>query len=98
MKMRSTISSSRPAGTDGEAVPWPETFAEQPVKAVAAAFSAGLLLNLLPIGKIAGMLTELAFTLARPLLLCLGLMKTFEYCRPGFTGGGKSEQPPPPLL
>src|SRR5438045_1827915 len=52
--------------TDG--LMWPEKFpTAQPTKAVAAALGTGFLLNLLPIGKIVGMLTEAAISLARPL-------------------------------
>ena len=54
-----------------------EDFARrEPAKAVVSAFGAGLLLNLLPIGA----LTAVAFALARPTLLCFGLLKVWELC------------------
>ena len=52
-----------------------------PTKAVVSAFGAGLLLHLLPIGAIVGGLAVLALTLARPVLLFLGVMKACELCR-----------------
>ena len=80
MSMDSKASSSRPAGRGGENVPWPEKFTtEQPTKAVAAALGVGFLLNLLPIGKIVGMLAEAVFALARPILLCLGVLKIYDF-------------------
>jgi hypothetical protein len=48
----------------------------EPAKAVACAFSAGLLLHLLPTRAT----TAVVFTLARPVLLCLGLLKAWELC------------------
>jgi hypothetical protein len=54
-----------------------EEFARrEPVKAVACAFGAGLLLHLLPTRAT----TAVVSTLVRPVLLCLGLMKAFEIC------------------
>ena len=94
--MHTKKSSARPAGGAGHSCPWPEKFiTEQPTKAVAAAFGVGIFLNLLPIGKIVGMLIEVAFVLMRPLLLCVGLLKLSEYCRPASLAGGKSEQKQP---
>lgn len=53
--MHTKRSAARPACEIGECRPWPEKFAaEQPTKAVAAALGVGLLLNLLPIGRMAG--------------------------------------------
>lgn len=53
----------------------------EPAKAVASAFTAGLLLNVLPIGAIAGSLTTLALRLARPALFLLGVIKVCELSR-----------------
>ncbi len=50
-----------------------------PTKAVLSAASAGFVLNLLPIGAIAGALVAVAFTLVRPVLLFLGLLKAAEF-------------------
>ncbi len=58
-----------------------EDFARrEPVKAVASAAGAGLLLHLLPIRAILGALLAIVFALARPLLLFLGLLKAWEMC------------------
>jgi hypothetical protein len=46
----------------------------EPVKAVACAFSTGLLLHLLPTRAT----TAVVLSLARPVLLCLGLLKVWE--------------------
>ena len=59
---------------------------------MAAALGTGFLLNLLPMGKIVGMLTEAAIALARPLLIGVGVLKICDYCaRAG--GKTKSHQP-----
>jgi hypothetical protein len=50
----------------------------EPIKAVACAFSAGLLVNLLPIASITGALTGVAFMMLRPFLIFLGLLKACE--------------------
>ncbi len=52
----------------------------EPAKAVASAFGAGFLINLLPISAIVGALAAIAFTLVRPALLFLGLLKAWELC------------------
>jgi hypothetical protein len=52
----------------------------EPTKAVISAFGAGFLLNLLPLGAIVGALVSIAFTLVRPALLFLGLVKACEMC------------------
>jgi hypothetical protein len=52
----------------------------EPMKAVASAFGAGFLLNLLPIGAIIGALVSIALSLFRPAFLFLGLLKAFELC------------------
>jgi len=51
---------------------------EEPLKAVAIAFGAGLLMTLLPVGAIAGGLLRLALALVRPGLLVLGAIKLYE--------------------
>jgi hypothetical protein len=53
----------------------------EPVKAVVSAFGAGFLINLLPIGAIVGALTGIAFAMARPVLLFLGLLKACDLVR-----------------
>ena len=53
----------------------------EPTKAVLAAASAGFVLNLLPVGAIIGGLAAVAFALARPVLLFLGLLKACEFLR-----------------
>jgi hypothetical protein len=50
----------------------------EPMRAVVCAFGAGFLVNLLPIGSIVGALTGVAFMMARPFLLFLGLVKACE--------------------
>ena len=48
----------------------------EPAKAVASAFGAGLLLHLLPVRPV----TAVAFALARPILISLGVLKVWELC------------------
>lgn len=68
------------AGSSSCAVPcsWLDQAGEfarrEPVKAVACAFSAGLLLHLLPTRAT----TTVVLSLARPVLLCLGMLKVWE--------------------
>jgi len=68
---------------------WPESvqnlgaraqdFAQkEPAQAVGVAFLAGLILTVLPVGRLVAMLVRLAFTLLRPGLLILGAMKLCE--------------------
>ncbi len=58
-----------------------EEFArKEPAKAVATAFGAGLLLNLLPTRVIVGTITAVAVPFMRPALLALGLIKACEMC------------------
>ena len=58
-----------------------EAFARrEPAKAVASALGAGFLLHLLPIGAILRALAAVAFALARPALLFLGLQKAWDIC------------------
>ena len=52
----------------------------EPAKAVASAFGTGFLLNILPLPAIASAVTGIAFSLVRPALLFLGLLKAVEYC------------------
>jgi hypothetical protein len=51
---------------------------EEPGKAVGLAFLAGLVLTILPIGSIIASLVRVSFTLLRPALLVLGVMKAYE--------------------
>ena len=51
---------------------------EEPTKALGVAFLAGLVLTVLPIGSIIGGLLRVSFTLLRPALLVLGVMKAYE--------------------
>ena len=53
----------------------------EPVKAVVSAFGVGFLVNLLPVGAIVGALTGIAFAMARPVLLFLGLLKACDLAR-----------------
>ena len=53
----------------------------EPSKAVVAAFGAGFLLNLLPLAGIASVFVGIAFSLVRPALLFLGLLKACELYR-----------------
>ena len=52
----------------------------EPAKAIATAFGAGLLLNLVPPRVIIGTITAIAVPFMRPALLSLGLFKAFELC------------------
>lgn len=54
---------------------------QEPTKAVIAAFGAGFLINLLPLGAITGAATSTAFSLVRPALLFLGLIKAADLIR-----------------
>jgi hypothetical protein len=51
---------------------------EDPAKAVSLALFTGVLLTILPVGRLVGALIRLAFALARPLLLVLGGVKLYE--------------------
>ncbi|HEY2342483.1 MAG TPA: hypothetical protein VGH90_05605 [Chthoniobacteraceae bacterium] len=51
---------------------------EEPLKAVGLAFTAGLILTLLPVGAILAAIVRLAVTLLRPALLILGAIKLYE--------------------
>jgi len=69
------------AGVDQWLTQADEFARREPTKAVVSAFGAGVLINLLPIGALVGAVTALAFSLVRPVLLFLGLMKAFELGR-----------------
>jgi len=51
---------------------------EDPAKAVGLALFGGVLLTILPVGRLIAGLVRLAFALARPLLLVLGAVKLYE--------------------
>ena len=51
---------------------------EEPLKCAGIAFVAGILLTILPVGAIVGGVLRLLFSLVRPALLILGVMKVFE--------------------
>ena len=55
-----------------------KTVHEQPVKAAGYAFAAGLVIAIIPLGRIAAALVRLALALVRPALLVLGLVKVFD--------------------
>ena len=50
----------------------------EPAKAVGIAFIAGVLLTILPVGRLVAALVRLSFVLIRPLLLILGVVKLCE--------------------
>ena len=50
----------------------------EPAKAVGIAFVAGIILTVLPAGRLVGALVRLSFVLVRPLLLALGAVKLYE--------------------
>lgn len=72
---------NNPTGVDQWLVQADDFARREPTKAVVSAFGAGVLLNLLPIGAVVGVITAVAFSLIRPALLFLGLMKAFELGR-----------------
>ena len=47
-----------------------------------AALGIGLVVSLLPLGRIVGMLVDVGFSLVRPILLGAGICKISEWCRP----------------
>ena len=51
---------------------------KEPAQAVGVAFLAGLVLTVLPVGRLLAVLLRLAFTLIRPVLLILGAVKLCE--------------------
>ncbi len=63
-----------------------------PAKAIATAFGAGLLLNLVPPRMIVGAITAVAVPFMRPALLGLGLFKAFElFCKSDHASNGTDE-------
>jgi len=58
-----------------------ETARREPTKTMATAFGVGLLIRLLPVGAIVNILATVTFSLARPVLLFLGLLKARDLCR-----------------
>ena len=52
----------------------------EPGKTLAAAFGAGLLLNILPLKWMVGTVSVVSAVLLRPTLLSLGVIKAFELC------------------
>lgn len=79
-----------------------EEFARRdPSKAVGIAFGVGLALNVVPKRFLVGTVALAAVTLARPVLLGLGVMKAFEICCSGKSGTASSSQsniPQTPIL
>lgn len=51
---------------------------QEPAQAVGVAFLAGLVLTVLPVGRLVAVLIRLAFALLRPALLILGAVKLCE--------------------
>jgi Na+(H+)/acetate symporter ActP len=51
---------------------------EDPAKAIGLAMLGGVLLTVLPVGRLISALVRLAFALARPLFLVLGAVKLYE--------------------
>ncbi len=51
---------------------------KEPAQAVGVAFLAGLVLTVLPVGRLLSVLVRLAFVLIRPVLLILGAVKLCE--------------------
>ena len=80
MKKKDNPSKS-PAPLEGLLERADEFARREPARATVSAFGAGFLINLLPLGAIASALVGIAFTLVRPALLFLGLLKACEFCR-----------------
>ncbi len=51
---------------------------EDPAKAIGLAMLGGVLLTVMPVGRLISALVRLAFALARPLFLVLGAVKLYE--------------------
>lgn len=51
---------------------------QEPAKAVGFAVLGGILLTVLPVGRLLALFVRLALSLVRPLLLVLGAVKLFE--------------------
>lgn len=54
---------------------------EDPSKAMGIALFAGVLLTVLPVGRLISALVRLVFALARPVLLVFGAVKIYEECQ-----------------
>jgi hypothetical protein len=52
---------------------------QDPLKAVLLAFASGILLCLLPVGRLLCVAAKLAFLLVKPALFILGIIKILEY-------------------
>ncbi len=80
--MEPKTSRRNPRKADASWLRYADAYARhEPTKAIVAAAGAGFLINLLPIGAIVGALAAVAFALARPALLFLGLLKAYEFLR-----------------
>ena len=55
-----------------------KTVREEPMKAAGCAFAAGLVVAVLPVGRIVAALVRLLLALVRPALLIFGFVKLFE--------------------
>ena len=51
---------------------------DEPLQCLSLAFVIGLIASILPIGRLVGLVLQLAISLLRPVLVILGLMKVFE--------------------
>ena len=70
-----------------------EDYARQkPASAMSTAFGLGLLASLLPIASIVGAIVSHAFTMARPLLLILGLAKICEFSSAAIKPAGRKRR------
>jgi hypothetical protein len=59
-----------------------EKFVRQdPAKAIGLALFGGVLLTILPVGRLLSAVVRVAFALVRPLLLVLGAVKLYEECQ-----------------
>ncbi len=54
---------------------------DDPSKAIGLAMLGGVLLTILPVGRLISALVRLTFALARPLLLVLGVVKLYDECQ-----------------
>ena len=77
------------AGESGPCCDWRKTVEDiethaqdyvrtEPARAVGIAFIAGILLTILPVGRLVAAIVRLSFVLIRPLLLILGVVKLCE--------------------
>lgn len=79
--MQRPISEETPSGSVSWLNKADDLARHEPTKAIVSAAGVGFLINLLPIGAIVGGLVAATFSLARPVLLFLGLLKAFEFFR-----------------